>query len=118
MASKLRVAQVVVPVRSYRSPTTNGILKRIERALWGLSRVDRRAQGKPRGSGASESGRWRGADPGRGDVTVSARDRAGTRVGRPEPWGRDQVVKGRPFGSVRVGAVRRAQRDHGDVTRV
>jgi hypothetical protein len=91
---------------SYRSPTTNGISPRIERALWSLSRVDRRAEGEPRGSGASESGRWRGADPGRGDVTVSVRDRAGARVGRLDPWGRDQVVKERPLGS--VGAVRRA----------
>ena len=108
MASKSRVAQVVVPVRSYRSPTTIGISTRIERALEGLSRLVRRAEGEPRRSCASESGRRRRADPGRGDVTVSVRDRAGTRVGRPGPWGRDQVVKGRPLGSVRVGAVRRA----------
>jgi len=44
VASKLRVAQVVVPVRSYRSPTTIGISTRIERALEGLSRLVRRAQ--------------------------------------------------------------------------
>ncbi len=55
---------------------------------------------------ASESGRWRGADPGRGDVTVIVRVRAGTRAGRLEPWGRDQVVKQSRLGSVRVGAVR------------
>ncbi len=46
------------------------------------------------------------------------RVRAGARVGRLEPWGRDQVVKRSCLGSVRVGAVRRAERDHGDVTRV
>ena len=44
VASKSRVAQVVVPVRSYRSPTTIGISTRIERALEGLSRLVRRAQ--------------------------------------------------------------------------
>jgi hypothetical protein len=110
VASKLRVAQLVVPVRCFRSTTTIGISPRIERAPCGLSRVDRRAEGEPRGSGASESGRWRGAGPGCGHVTVFVRVRAGTRVGRLEPWGRDQVVKrarGR-LGSVRVGAVRRA----------
>ena len=36
---------------------------------------------------------------------MSVRDRAGTREGWLDPWGRDQVVKERLLGSVRVGAV-------------
>ena len=79
-----------------------------KRAPWGLSRVVRRAEEELGSTGASESGRWRGAGPGCGDVTLIVRVRAGARVGRLEPWGRDQVVKWSRLGSVRVGAVRRA----------
>jgi hypothetical protein len=88
-----------------------------EWASWGLSRMYRRAEGEPWRSGASESGRWRGAGPGCGDVTVFVRVRAGPKVGRLELWGRDQVVKWGRLTGVRVGAVRRALRDNGDVTR-
>ena len=47
--------QVVVPVRSCRSPTTNGISSRIERTLQGRSRVGRRAQGGSREGQVSPS---------------------------------------------------------------
>ena len=47
--------QVVVPVRSYRSPTTTGISSRIARTLQGRSRVGRRAQGGSREGQVSPS---------------------------------------------------------------
>ena len=74
MASKLRVAQVVVPVRGFRSPTTIGIATRKERAPKGLSRLVRRAQG-----GAAKV------------MSVRVRQVA---QGRSWTWGRDRVRPG------------------------
>ena len=73
VASKLRVAQVVVPVRGFRSPTTIGIATRRERAPKGAEPAG------PAGPGAAK--------------VMSVRVRQVAR-GRSWTWGRDRERPG------------------------
>ena len=51
------------------------------------------------GTGASESGKWRGAGPGYGDVTGAVRVVPGPEGAGLDLWGRDQVVKRAAWGA-------------------
>jgi hypothetical protein len=79
VASKLQVAQLVVPVRGFRSPTTIGIATRRERAPKGA---------EPAGP----------AGPGGGAAKVMSVRVRQVAQGRSWTWGRDRVRPGQGRG--------------------